>query len=200
MPDSADFAAEMEATIQAEQPPEDETPAIESFPLIPSPTDDEARQFAVDSLNADFQESLVYDLATETRARELDRLYAELPMVPKSWLQRERQMGQLRNPFQPEFRNGTVGMALEAAALNDPRYRGVLAFLQKDAGYRPPAPNYEREAKIARQEAAKQRVLDEINHYAANPQLMQPWGAGASVAGRRPPVSPEPGSRTLYRG
>ena len=171
MPEQSSPAQEpISVTVQHDGPPVDpEIPAIESFPLIPSPTEDDARKFAIDSLNADFGESLVYDMATEARARELDLLYAELPMVPKGWLQRERQMGQLRNPFQAEFRNGTVGMALEAAALNDPRYRGLVAFLQKDAGYRPTAPNYQREAQIARQEAAKQRMLAEIAAYQGKP-------------------------------
>ncbi len=200
MPESADFAAEMEAVIQAEQPPEDETPAIESFPLIPSPTDDDARQFAVDSLNADFQESLVFDLATESKARELDRLYEELPMIPKAWLQRERAMGVVRNPFQPAFRNGTVGMALEAAALTDPRYKGLLSYLRKEAGIREMAPNYVREAEIAKRDAAKQRALDFIASYQGKPMV-------PPLTSRRPTASRysagglyAEGSRSLYRG
>ncbi len=187
-------SANLDAVVQAEQPSGPENPVIEQFPLIPSPTEDEARKFAVDSLNADFEESLVFDLATESKARELDRLFAELPMIPKTWLQKERQMGTLRNPFQPAFRNGTAAMAIEAAALTDPRYKGLLSYLRKEAGIKEAAPNYEREAQLAKQEAEKQRMIDFINSHKDQPYIKE----------RKPPVSGRPlrgpyASNTLYR-
>ena len=201
-PESAPAQDPITLTVQQGQqgePTEAETPAIEALPLIPLPAEDDARRVAVESISAEIEASLVFSLADEMKAREIDRLFEELPNLPKGWLTKERKSGEIRSPWSPNFRNGTAAMALQAAALTDPRYDGVIAFLQRVGGYVPAAPNYKAIAEKERQDAAKQRILDELNHYAAIPQKARPWGAGATVAGRRSPLSPEPGSRTLYR-
>jgi hypothetical protein len=142
----------------------------EQFPLIPSPSDDEARQFAAASLNQDFHDALVYDMAAESRAREVDLLLEKVPGVPNGWLKQRRSMGELRNPFKPAFRNVSAGMAMEAAALKDARFQGLIAYLQKDAGFSPPAPDYARQAELAKLEATKQKMLAEIAANKANPR------------------------------
>ncbi|MCP9930602.1 hypothetical protein KBY82_07390 [Cyanobium sp. AMD-g] len=182
------------------EPTEAETPAIEALPLIPLPAEDDARRVAVESITAEIEDSLIYSLADEQKAREIDRLFEELPNVPKGWLEKERKSGEIRSPWSSKFSNGTVGMALQAAALTDDRFNGVIAFLQRVAGYVPAAPDYKAIEAKQRQDAARQRILDELNHYASAPQKMQPWGAGASIVPRRSPGIPEPGSRTIYRG
>ena len=202
MPEQSAPADPITLTVQQGQqgePTEAETPAIEALPLIPLPAEDDVRRVAVESITAEIENSLIYSLADEQKAREIDRLFEELPGVPKGWLAKERKSGEIRSPWSPKFSNGTVGMALQAAALTDPRYDGVISFLQRAAGFVPAAPNYRREAEISKQEAAKQRILDELAAYSAIPQKARPWGAGATVAGRRSPLSPEPGSRVLYR-
>ena len=184
---------------QQGEPTEAEIPAIEALPLIPLPAEDDVRRVAVESITAGIEESLIYSLADEQKAREIDRLFEELPGVPKGWLAKERKSGEIRSPWSPKFSNGSAGMALQAAALTDDRYNGVIRYLQKISGYTPAAPDYKAIEAKERQDAARQRILDELAAYSAIPQKARPWGAGATVAGRRSPLSPEPGSRVLYR-
>jgi hypothetical protein len=198
MPESAPAQGPITVTVQQGKQGEptdgSEIPAIEAIPLFEAPSDDEARSVAVKSITAEIEESLVYSLADENKAREIDQLFEELPNLPKGWLAKERKMGEIRSPWSPKFSNATAGMALQAAALTDDRWNGVISFLMKAANYTPPAPDYKAIAKKERQDAARQRMLDELNHYAANPQKMQFRGTGRASG------APEPGSRTLYRG